>query len=246
MGKKRNSKRIALISVAVVLLLAVGACALYLGDYYKADYEAIGSYLPDGSAWKTDVNGDIVFEPAGATKGFIFYPGGKVENEAYIPLMHALAEQGVLCVIAEMPFRLAVLDVNAAEDIREDYPQIEQWYIGGHSLGGAMAAAYLADHPHDFRGLALLGAYSTADLTDTDTAVQLIFGSEDGVMNHESYRDCKENLPATFRETVIPGGCHAYFGMYGPQEGDGTPTITNEAQIEETARLILEMMGEGQ
>jgi dienelactone hydrolase len=246
MGKKRNSKRIALISVAVVLLLAVGACALYLGDYYKADYEAIGSYLPDGSAWKTDVNGDIVFEPAGATKGFIFYPGGKVENEAYIPLMHALAEQGVLCVIAEMPFRLAVLDVNAAEDIREDYPQIEQWYIGGHSLGGAMAAAYLADHPHDFRGLALLGAYSTEDLTDTDVAVQLIFGSEDGVMNHESYRDCKENLPATFREAVIPGGCHAYFGMYGPQEGDGTPTITNEAQIEETARLILEMMGEGQ
>jgi dienelactone hydrolase len=246
MGKKRNSKRIALISVAVVLLLAVGACALYLGDYYKADYEAIGSYLPDGSAWKTDVNGDIVFEPAGATKGFIFYPGGKVENEAYIPLMHALAEQGVLCVIAEMPFRLAVLDVNAAEDIREDYPQIEQWYIGGHSLGGSMAAAYLADHPHDFRGLALLGAYSTADLTDTDTAVQLIFGSEDGVMNHESYRECKENLPATFRETVIPGGCHAYFGMYGLQEGDGTPTITNEAQIEETARLILEMMGEGQ
>ena len=58
--------------------------------------------------------------------------------------MKACADKGVLCVLIEMPFNLAVLDMNAAEGIRVKYPEIENWYIGGHSLGGSMAASYLS------------------------------------------------------------------------------------------------------
>ena len=54
----------------------------------------------------------------------------------------------------------------------------------------------------------------------------------------DSYEKYRENLPADFTEVVIPGGCHAYFGCYGAQKGDGTPEITNEEQIRRTAEAI--------
>ncbi len=240
--KRKRKIWIITTSVIVILALIVGAGAIYLGDYYRADNEAIGAFLPQGSTWKAQPDGTIVFEPKGATRGLVFYPGGKVEYTAYIPLMQACAEQGVLCVLVEMPFHLAVLDVNAADGIREEYPQIEDWYIGGHSLGGSMAAAYLADHTEDYEGLILLGSYSTADLSSSDLAVLSVYGSEDNVMNREKYDENKSNLPNDFIEIVIDGGCHAYFGMYGVQDGDGTPTITNAEQIRSTVESIVKIM----
>ncbi|MBR4039225.1 MAG: alpha/beta hydrolase [Clostridia bacterium] len=237
-------RRIFIITITVALALAMmaGACAVYLGDYYRADHEAIGAFLPQGTAWKEEPDGTIVFEAEGANKGFIFYPGGKVEYTAYIPLMQACAEEGILCALVEMPFNLAVLDVNAADGIQKEYPEIEEWYIGGHSLGGSMAAAYLADHAEDYEGLILLGAYSTADLSATDLAVLSVFGGEDKVMNREKYEMNRANLPSGFMETVIDGGCHAYFGMYGQQDGDGMPAITNEEQIRLTVESIVKVM----
>ena len=240
----KRKRKIFIVTTSVVLAFAiiVGACAIYLGDYYRADNEEIGAFLPQGTTWKEKPDGTIVFEPEGATKGFIFYPGGKVEYTAYIPLMQACAEEGILCVLVEMPFNLAVLDVNAADGIQEEYPEIEEWYIGGHSLGGSMAASYLADHVEDYEGLILLSSYSTADLSDTNLAVLSIFGSEDRVMNREKYEESKSNLPNNFTEYIIDGGCHAYFGMYGAQDCDGKPTVTNEEQIRLTVENIVKIM----
>ncbi len=240
----RRKRKTFIIIVSVILTLAIvaGACAIYLGDYYRADNEAIGAFLPQGATWSEE-SGRIVLEPDGATKGLIFYPGGKVEYTAYVPLMQACAEKGILCVLLKMPFNLAVLDVNAADGIQTEYPEIENWYIGGHSLGGSMAATYIADNTDDYEGLILLGSYSTADLSKTDLAVLSVFGSEDKVMNREKYDDNKSNLPSDFTEFVIDGGCHAYFGMYGAQDGDGTPTITNEEQIRLTVENIVAIMG---
>ena len=240
----RQKKKIYIVTASVLLVLAIllVTCAIYLGDYYRADHQAIGAFLPMGAQWKEEPDGTLVFRPEGATKGFIFYPGGKVEHTAYIPLMQACAEQGVLCVLVDMPFHLAVLDVNAADGIQEEYPEIGAWYIGGHSLGGSMAAAYLADRAEDYEGLILLGSYSTADLSDTDLDVLSVYGGEDGVMNREKYGECRSNLPDGFTEAVIEGGCHAYFGMYGAQEGDGSPTVTSEEQIRMTAAYIAALM----
>lgn len=240
--KRKRSIFIITTSIVLTLAIIVGACAIYLGDYYRADAEAIGAFLPQGTTWNEE-SGRIVLAPEGATKGFIFYPGGKVEYTAYVPLMQACAEEGILCVLVEMPFNLAVLDVNAADGIQEEYPEIEEWYIGGHSLGGSMAASYIADHTEEYEGLILLGSYATADLSDTDLAVLSLFGSEDKVMNREKYDKNKSNLPDDLTEFVIDGGCHAYFGMYGAQDGDGTPTITNEEQIRVTVENIVKMMG---
>jgi alpha/beta superfamily hydrolase len=155
--------------------------------------------------------------------------------------MEKLAENGILCVLVHMPGNLAVLDVNAAEGIQEMYPEIKTWYIGGHSLGGAMAASYAAKHSDDFSGLILLGAYSTVDLTDSGLAVLSVYGSRDGVLDKEKYEKYFFNLPDKAEEVVIEGGCHSYFGSYGMQEGDGTPTITREQQMEETVEAITGM-----
>ncbi|MBR2721676.1 MAG: alpha/beta hydrolase [Clostridia bacterium] len=241
--KRKRTIFIIITSTLLALAITVGACAIYLGDYYRADHEAIGAFLPQGTVWREEPDGRIVFEPEGATKGLIFYPGGKVEYTAYVPLMQACAEKGILCVLVEMPFNLAVFDINAADGIQKEYPEIEDWYIGGHSLGGSMAASYLKKHTDEFEGLILLGSYSTADLSDTGLEVLSIYGSEDQVLNREKYNDNMGNLPKDFKEIVIEGGCHAYFGMYGAQDGDGTPTIANEEQIRLTVENIVKIMG---
>ncbi len=245
---KRNNKRIMiwLTAIAVVLALAVGGCVWYVSDYYRADLDGIEAFAADCDVTKTVLgDGRIAYGEADAAAGFIFYPGGKVEYTAYEPLMLALASRGVLCIVIEMPCNLAVLDVNAADGICEGYPAVSRWYMGGHSLGGSMAASYVAKHSEAFAGIVLLGAYSTADLSETPLNVLSIFGSEDGVMNRTKYVECREYLPSDFTEIEIKGGCHAYFGMYGEQNGDGTPSISAEEQIRMTAGYIADFVGNG-
>ena len=227
--KGKNKRKKGIIIVTGIIAVLIFACGIYLCDYYHANEEAVEAFLP-----QTEIqmhvadNNNIIYEPVKATSGLIFYPGGKVEHSAYIPLMKALASEGILSVLVEMPFHLAVFDMDAAQGIQEQYPQIENWYIGGHSLGGSMAASYLEKCEEAYEGLILLGSYSTADLSSKDLQVLSIYGSEDKVMNRDNYEENKVNLPTDFEEVIIDGGCHAYFGMYGAQEGDGTPKISNE------------------
>jgi dienelactone hydrolase len=235
---------IPLVSVAAVLLVLIGGCAVYAGDYYRADEAALEAFSTPKETVCEVADGWVTVRPADGETGvgFIFYPGGKVEHTAYLPLLQTLATEGVFCVVVEMPLRLAVLDMNAADDVRAAYPDVETWYVGGHSLGGAMAASHVESRPHAYAGLILLGAYSTADLSETGLNVLSVYGSEDGVMNRETYAASKPNLPEDFTETVIEGGNHAYFGLYGEQEGDGTPTISAAEQIKQTAEAILSLM----
>lgn len=241
--KRKRKNFIIITSVVLVVAILFAACAIYVNDYYHADEEAIEAFAPMNTvSFHTLENGTVVFEPDDAKTGLIFYQGGKVENDAYKPLMAACASKGMLCVLVEMPFNLAVLDVDAADGIRETYPEIEKWYIGGHSLGGSMAASYVADNVDSFEGLILLGAYSTADLSQTDLDVISVYGSEDKVLNREKYDASKSNLPSDFKEIVIDGGNHACFGMYGAQDRDGIPKITNAEQINITAELIADFV----
>ena len=242
-NKRKRKLFIIITSIISVLAILIAICAGYLGEYYKADQNAIGAFAPLQTVSAQSPDDEItVFSSENPTKGFIFYPGGKVECSAYQPLMAACAEQGVLCVLVEMPFNLAVFDINAADGIKEQYPEIKEWYIGGHSLGGSMAASYLSNHIDEYEGLILLGSYSTADLSKTDLNVLSIYGSEDLIMNREKYDENKSNLPSDFTEVIIDGGCHAYFGMYGVQDGDGKPTISNEEQIRLAVEHIMKHM----
>ena len=237
--RKRPRRRRALWLVLGMLAALVLGVLIYAGDYYRADETAVACLAGTDSAVQVEAAGDrIVFRPENARAGLIFYPGGKVEFSAYAPLMEQLARRGVLCVLVRMPLNLAVLRPNAADAIPEAYPEITEWAVGGHSLGGAMAAAYAASHPQQTDALVLLAAYSTADLTASGVRVISLYGTEDGVLQRDKYEKYRPNLPADTTETVIEGGCHAGFGSYGPQKGDGTPAITAQEQQRLTADAV--------
>ena len=240
---KKRTRIILSVCLAVLLVIGIGSYA-YLSDYYHADEMAMAAMAYQTDSVQTEQNGDVIwFVPEDPTAGLIFYPGGKVEYTAYAPLLRACAENGILCALVRMPGNLAVLDANAADGLQEAYPEIITWYIAGHSLGGAMAATYAAAHPEDFDGLILLAAYSTKDLTGTALRVLSVYGSADSVMNRESYEKNRSNLPADTTEVVLDGGCHAQFGSYGPQDGDGVPTISGEEQVRQTTEAITAFIG---
>ena len=239
-------RRIRRIFTALILVvcLSVGGLYLYASDYYRADAEMIESFLPDASIEKRELSdGSIAYIPDEYTTGVIFYPGGKVDYIAYEPLMKALAEKGILAVLVKMPLNLAVLKSGAAKGIPEEFPEVDSWYMAGHSLGGSMAASYVSKNTDKFEGLILLASYSTADLGDSGIKVASIYGSLDGVMNTEKYDEYKSNLPADLEESVIEGGNHAGFGMYGEQKNDGIAAITSAEQIGITADIIAELVG---
>ncbi len=245
---ENDSKILGKIKLVVIILVCILAALviagiMYVRDYYPAEDMVLAAMASDSGTTVEQINDKtMVFLPAEGdpVAGLIFYPGGKVEYTAYAPLLHALAQQGVLCVLVEMPFNLAVLDVDAAEGIQEKFPEIQDWYIGGHSLGGSMAASYVAEHQKEYRGLVLLAAYSTEDLSGSGLKVVSIYGSKDEVMNMKKYQDNRSNLPGDTREYVIEGGCHAQFGCYGVQEGDGIPALSGEEQRSSTVRFIVD------
>lgn len=80
-------------------------------------------------------DGDIAFVPGDPRAGIVFYPGGKVQAEAYAPLMRDLADRGLLCVIVCMPSNLAVLDANGADGVQGRFPAVRRWILMGRSLG---------------------------------------------------------------------------------------------------------------
>ena len=244
MTRKQKRRRVRLLILAALLIaLAVGAW-IYLTTYYHADAAALET-LGTGTVEVRRTDDRIDFIPADPVAGLIFYPGGKVEFTAYAPLMEACAERGVLCVLLRMPANLAVFDQNAADGVAADYPGVSRWYVGGHSLGGSVAAIYAAGHADDLAGVVLLAAFSTSDLSETDLQVLSVYGSEDGVMSAGQYASARPNLPDDTTELVIQGGCHAYFGSYGAQSGDGTPTITRDEQIRQTADAVAALAGAG-
>ncbi len=240
-----NKTKKTLISVAAVIVALVVICTAYLTSYSKANITSsafMAINYGENYIRPHRLENQIVLAPEEAKAGLIFYPGGKVEADAYIPLMMACAQQDIFCVIAEMPFYLAVFDKDAAGNIINEYPEIETWYIAGHSLGGSMVASYAAENTDGLEGIILLGAYSTADLSDSKLKVLSIYGSEDEVMNKKNYDKYKNNLPKDFSEFVIKGGNHAFYGVYGTQRGDGKAAITNEEQIKITAQKIIEFI----
>ena len=242
MGVKfRKYKKIIIILSSIVLFVGLifGGFSIYASFYYHANSELINSFISGREVNKNQISKSVtVYEKEESNVGFIFYPGGKVEHTSYEPLMYLLAEEGITCILIEMPFNLAIFNVNAAGKVIDSYSNIDHWYIGGHSLGGAMASSFSEKNDDKIDGLILLGAYSTSNLSSADIEVLSIYGSEDKVINMDKYNECKVNLPSDYNEVVIEGGCHSYFGMYGMQDGDGNPTITNQEQLNLTKEHI--------
>lgn len=245
---KAEKKVVIIMAVAAVIAVAIFAAVMYINDYYKATekaQEAIrGNELvkvietEDYYLFSKD-GGLLSILDMGKDKGIIFYPGGKVDEVAYAPLLLELAEKGYDVYLVKMPAKLAILGKDKADAIIAGDASIKEWTMMGHSLGGAMAATYTAENDDKIDNLVLLAAYSLDDLTQADVDVYSFYGSEDKVLNMEKYQECLSNLPSDKVENMIEGGNHAYFGNYGEQDGDGTATITRDEQQETVLDIFL-------
>ncbi len=232
-GQKRKGWIVFLSAILVLTCVS----AVYVSIYYHADISAERYMQSDENVAVYATEYGWHFDGSSEDTALIFYPGAKVEETAYAPLLHHLAEEGVDVCMVRMPFRLACLNKNAAEKVlnAHDY---SNWYIGGHSLGGLMAAEYATDHASDFSGVVLLGAYPIREIPDNLTEI-LIVGTEDHVVNWKRVEDGRAYAPSNYIEYQINGGNHAQFGSYGKQRGDGTATIPAEEQVIATVLTIV-------
>jgi hypothetical protein len=188
----------------------------------------------------------LVFQPADqkVRSGLILYPGGRVDARSYAPAAHEIATEGYLVVVVPMPLNLAVFAPDAAADVIHAFPEISKWAIGGHSLGGAMAARYAYSHPVQVQGLVLWASYPDAsnDLSERELAVTSVYGTLDGLATVDKINASRSLLPPTTDWIAVEGGNHAQFGWYGPQSGDNAATISRDSQqrqvIEATLRLL--------
>lgn len=207
--------------------------------------EAQAAISPD-SLVEVDADRWLVFYPAGVapTTGLILYPGGRVDPVAYAPLARAIAAEGYLVVIVPMPLNLAFLAPNRALEVMEEFPEISSWAVGGHSLGGAMAANFADSHPEAVKGLALWASYpaQSDDLSDQDLIVTSIYGTKDGLASLDEIRASELLMPSDVRWVAIEGGNHGQFGWYGPQSGDNPAAISREAQQAQVVQATLEML----
>ena len=229
---RRKGLRLATGVLLAMLLLAAGFF-WYVSDYYRAEDAAL-DVLASGE--NIEVRGSLtILSPSYPTDtAIISYPGAKMEGAAYLPLLDQLRRTGLTCILVEMPFRMAIFDVNAAEDVMAQFPEIRHWYLAGHSMGGAMASQFAAGHRDQVDGLILLGAYIYGDYPPEKTLT--VYGSLN--QSVEDHIDYTENV------VEIEGGNHAQFGNYGPQKGDLPATISAEEQQARTVAAIEEFLGE--
>ncbi len=188
----------------------------------------------------------LVFYPTASnySTGLIFYPGGRVNYLSYAPYAHKIAAQGYFVVIVPMPLNLAVFRVNSASDVISTFSNVTAWAIGGHSLGGSMAAQYVHDNPNRVEGLALWASYppSGVDLSTFSIAAVTIHGTNDGLVSSQQIDDSLKQLPPNTVRVEINGGNHAQFGWYGLQSGDNPSTISREQQQEQTVNATIQML----
>ena len=151
--------------------------------------------------------------------------------------MHELAKNGVLCLLLEVKFNLAILDQNAPKGIQDNYKDVNNWYIGGHSLGGAMAALHASDCGDFYKGIFIFASYPSKPLPENMKEILLV-GSEDGVIRWEKVQKAREYSSKDYTEHIIEGGNHAQFGSYGRQKGDGRALISARMQINESVEVI--------
>jgi len=205
----------------------------------NADQDALVAMEPDEKSSVSQGN-NIVIAPGSNTAqmGIIFYPGGRCDSRAYAPIMRPLAASGNLVVIPNMPLRLAVLDANRAGKIMAEYPDIERWIIGGHSMGGAMAAAWAYKHPESVNGLFFVASYPSSmhALPNSPLPMAMLYGTQDTITRKSEFEASYERLPSHTEFVAIEGGDHYQFGSFG--NVDVTATISREEQQKQTVAAL--------
>jgi len=222
------------VGVGLASLLGCGLVVWAL-DTYKADPVAQASALNDPHVAISEHDGFLVIRPSAAPSaiGLLFYPGLRIEPKAYLSKLAALSSKARVNIVIGRPrLNIAAFSIAQADDMRAQLAGIEQWYVGGHSLGGAVACYYASNHRDNLQGVVLLGTYCGSDISKSRLRVLAIVAGRDGIMPPETIEQHRVELPADTQIVWIAGMAHGQFGNYGPQSGDSRPSI-DDGQVRE-------------
>lgn len=219
MGKKLK------IAIILVLALILGYGIFYLTDYYHAEKTATDYINGTDNVSVIKTSNGLLLDGQGNETALIFYPGAKVEYTSYLPMFSELASQGIDCYLVEMPFNIAFLGTDSADEIIKN-SSYSHYFLAGHSLGGVAASSYV-NKTENINGLILFASYPTEEI---NKPVLSIYGSNDKVFTLEKYNGAKQLFKSNFTELIINGGNHAQFAYYGNQSGDGTANISASNQ----------------
>lgn len=224
--------------VGVVLVLGIGGILIWSQvGVMPAESAPLASVRDNPEIAVDDADAGIVLTPADGDSeiGLVFIPGAKVDPWAYAAILQGLAEDGVTVVITRPWLNLAFFDLRGLDAFTAAAPGIDTWAVGGHSLGGVRACQLAADAD----ALVLFGSYCASDVSESGLAVLSLAGSEDGLSTPEKVAAARDLLPSDAELIEIDGASHASFGDYGPQSGDGTPSISDE-EMHETVTAYLD------
>lgn len=212
-----------IVGIVVVLLgLSLLVFSIFVSvRSYSLDEEELRRVEKDSTVRVQEKFRYTTVEPLEYTQSLIYYPGGLVTPESYLPNAIQFAEaQEVRIFIPKVPYNAAIFGIWMADWIsyREG---LDTFWVGGHSLGGIAACRYTNRASEKVEGLILHGSYCDQDISDFSGEVISIMGDNDQIINRENYQQAKENLPDDAQILEIEGLNHSAFGSYGLQKGDG-------------------------
>jgi len=249
--RRSAGRRVAGLLVAVLAVAWVAA--LWWLRPFGAQEPALAALASDDVVTVTQTPTTLVLAPAGAPEGttgtaLLLQPGARVDARAYAAVVRPLAAAGHLVVVPKQPLGIGFLALGALDAAREAHPDVERWVVGGHSLGGTAAAVEAVDAGDDGApvvGLLLWASYPADDVSSTlDARVLSVSASEDDLATPADITASVADLPPGADLVVVEGAVHAFFGDYGPQPGDGTPTVDRATARAEITAASLGLLDE--
>lgn len=236
-----KSKKLIVVITAILLIVVV------LLIPYPAEQEYLNKVNSNQEITVNELNDwyELIPLESSGKEAIIFYPGGLVSANAYLYMLSEIAiETNQSIYVAKFPLSLAITNINAADAIINNYPNIDTWTISGHSLGGSMACRYAKENTNKISTLIMLASYCDQSISDSNISTLTLYGSLNNGINDSVLLEYKKNLPANSITIVIPGMNHAQFGNYGPQRGDNQAVISNDEATKIVTKNVVDFIQE--
>jgi len=198
-----------------------------------------------------DNGGHIFFIPEAEIRphtGLILYPGGRIDTRSFAPAAKLIARAGYFVALVPMPSYMAIGNaVLRADDVIDAHPDVERWFIAGHSIGGTGAGHYVYHTAKTLSGLIILASYMDKDhsLSDKNLPVLVQVGTQERLATEEEdvsdFEDAKAYLPADAEYFFIQGGTHFGF-CYSEDPRKEISKISRETQHEIYTSKIVSFM----
>ncbi|MEH3089476.1 MAG: alpha/beta hydrolase [Microbacterium arborescens] len=241
-SRLRRVLRIALWAVLGLVVAAVAGILIWSQvGVMDAEPGALDAVRSDDRIVVSEVDGSVVLAPASGASdvGLVFVPGAKVQAEAYASILAGVVTDDDVTVVITRPWlNLAFFDPRPLSSFTDLVPDVSTWLVGGHSLGGVRACQLASEAD----GLVLFASYCATDLSESGLPVLSLSGSQDGLTTPQKVDDNRGLLPADATFVEIPGASHASFGDYGPQAGDGTPSISRPDMDADVTAALTELL----